>query len=238
MNGTDRMPDDAAAGWVDAAIGIGRLMAGRAGSCYDAGGFRSHMANSIYTIGHSNHSIDVFIALLRQHGIDVLADVRSSPYSKYCPQFNADVLKVALKNAGVGHVFLGAELGGRPGAAEFYDGDGRVLYWKIAETPAFRAGVDRVIHGSQTHRIALMCGEEDPTDCHRRLLVARVLEERGTSVMHIRGDGSVQSEKELAAELARKKDNGQQLLFEIGEPEWKSTLSVLDKSRPSSSSPP
>jgi uncharacterized protein (DUF488 family) len=196
------------------------------------------MSEFVYTIGHSNHSMEVFVGLLRQHAIDVLADVRSSPYSKYSPQFNADVLKVAVRNAGMSYVFLGAELGGRPTAAQFYDGEGHVLYWKIAETPGFRDGIDRVMKGSHSHRIALMCGEEDPADCHRRLLITRVLEQRGVCVQHIRGDGRLLSERDLAAELARNKDHGQQLLFEIGEPEWKSTQSVLDTSRPSSSLSP
>jgi uncharacterized protein (DUF488 family) len=196
------------------------------------------MPQSVYTIGHSNHPADAFVQLLKQHSIEVLADIRSSPYSKYSPQFNADVLKVVIKQAGMKYVFLGAELGGRPASAEFYDAAGYVLYWKIAESAAFGEAIDRVLAASRSQRIALLCGEEDPADCHRRLLVTRVLEQRGAAVQHIRGDGRLQSERELAAELARKKDNGQQFLFDTGEPEWKSTQSVLDKSRPSDSSTP
>jgi uncharacterized protein (DUF488 family) len=97
-------------------------------------------------------------------------------------------------------LFLGKELGGRPESSEFYDAEGFVLYSRIAESPLFLEGIERLITGITTYRVALMCGEENPANCHRRLLVGRVLAKRGVSVRHIRGDGTVQDEDELAQE--------------------------------------
>lgn len=177
----------------------------------------------VYTIGHSNYSIDALVKLLRLHAIEVVADVRSSPYSKYSPQFNTDVLKSAMKNAGFAYLFLGKEVGGRPDDLAFYDPAGHVLYSKLAESKLFRDGIERLLNGIGKYRVAMMCSEEDPTDCHRRLLISRVLAQRGIEVIHIRGDGRLQPERELAAELKRQKDDGQQLLFDVGEEQWRST---------------
>ena len=170
---------------------------------------------TIFTIGHSNHSLDMFIDLLKSHKIDVLVDVRSKPFSWFSPQFNKDGLEKAVKAGGIKYLFLGQELGGRPQGSEFYDNYGFVLYSRIAESPLFLEGIDRLITGIKTYRVVVMCGEENPTNCHRRLLVGRVLAKRGVSVRHIRGDGTVQDEDELAREEYRSKGEQAQLsLFE------------------------
>jgi len=128
-------------------------------------------APPIYSIGHSNHPLDMLLALLRQHGIDVLADVRSAPYSKYCPQFDKPELEAAVRKAGFQYVYLGRELGGRPEGAEYYDSEGYVLYWRRAESPEFLSGIERLERGRDQYRIALLCSEEDPAGCHRALPV-------------------------------------------------------------------
>ena len=193
----------------------------------------------IYTIGHSNHSPEDFVALLRRHEIGMVVDVRSSPYSRYASQFNSDALNAILTRAGIKHVFMGHQLGGRPEGAEFYDRDGYVLYARVASRPIFQEGIAQVLGLAATCRLAMMCGEEDPTECHRRLLLARVLAERGATVKHMRADGRLQTEQELAAEeKSREKDAGQGLLFDFAQvDEWKSTQSVLPKKPPNSSSP-
>jgi uncharacterized protein (DUF488 family) len=155
---------------------------------------------TIFTIGHSNHSLETFIDLLKSHKIDVLVDARSKPFSRFLPQFNKVELEKSVKAGGIKHLFLGKELGGRPESSEFYDAEGFVLYSRIAESPLFLEGIERLITGITTYRVALMCGEENPANCHRRLLVGRVLAKRGVSVRHIRGDGTVQDEDELAQE--------------------------------------
>ena len=156
----------------------------------------------IYTIGHSKHPIDRFIALLQQHGIDALADVRSTPYSRFNPQFNKEKLQAALASAGVRYVFLGEELGARSKDPSCYDEDGRVSYAKLARTEPFRKGIERLLTGMQQHRIAIMCAEREPLECHRTILVSRELERAGVSVTHILQDGKLEPHRQLMGRLA------------------------------------
>ena len=155
----------------------------------------------MFTIGHSNHSSGEFLALLEKHGVDEVVDVRSSPSSRYTSHFNYDVLDRALEKSGVGYAFMGGELGGRPTDRSFYDSDGRVLYDRMADTDPFDYGIRRLIRDADEHRIALMCSEKEPLDCHRTLLVARALTERGVAVEHILADGSVEDHDEAMNRL-------------------------------------
>jgi len=190
----------------------------------------------LWTIGHSNHPLDDFLDLLVQHQINVLVDVRSSPYSRYASHFNKKAIEGPLQGRAIRYLFLGDVLGGRAQGEQFYDDQGHVLYGRLAESPQFQEGIERLLRGVATHRVALMCGEEDPTDCHRRRLIGRVLGQRGVDVLHIRGDGRVQREAQLAAEEKFRKTKGQLTLFDVEEAdEWKSTQSVLPRSGPRSS---
>ena len=146
----------------------------------------------VYTIGHSNHSFGEFLALLRNHRVDEVVDVRSSPSSRYTPQFNYDLLSGALEEAGIGYVFMGGELGGRPVDRSCYDVDGRVSYDRLADTDLFDDGIRRIVWAADQRRVAVMCSEKEPLDCHRTLLIAKVLEERGIDVEHILADGSLE----------------------------------------------
>lgn len=145
-----------------------------------------------FTIGHSNHPAEVFLELLLTHAIEEVVDVRSSPHSRYNPQFNRKALQAALADAGVGYVFMGGELGGRPADPLCYDGEGRVQYDRLAETEAFNAGIRQVIQRAGARRIALTCSEKEPLACHRTLLIARVLTAQGVAVAHILADGSLE----------------------------------------------
>src|SRR5215475_13186783 len=127
---------------------------------------------AVFTIGHSNHPLATFIGLLRGAGVTAVADVRSIPYSRRWPQFGRPALERSLPEAGIGYVFLGAELGGRRDDPALYI-DGRIDFDRVAATDSFRAGLDRVEAGAARHRIALMCAEREPLDCHRFLLVSR-----------------------------------------------------------------
>ena len=149
------------------------------------------IGGALYSIGHSTHPISKFMEILRRHGISVVADVRSSPYSRYNPQFNKEALEESLKASGIGYLFLGREFGPRVDDPGCY-ANGRVKYSRLAERPAFRAGVERVVRGAETHRIALMCAEKEPLECHRTLLVAQALAARGSCVEHIHADGSLE----------------------------------------------
>lgn len=156
----------------------------------------------IYTIGHSNHPIDRFIALLQPHGIDALADVRSTPYSRFNPQFKKEKLQASLAAAGIRYVFLGEELGARSKDASCFDAEGRVSYTKLAQTAPFRAGIERLLTGMQQHRIAIMCAERDPLNCHRTILVSRELEKSGVPVTHILPDASLEPNRQTMTRLA------------------------------------
>lgn len=175
----------------------------------------------IWTVGHSNHSAERLLELLTAQGIEAVADVRSSPYSRYSPQFNKDQLSRALESHSIRYVFLGSELGGRPSDSALYDSEGRVRYDVLAETESFRAGIDRLIGGSKEYRVAVLCGEEDPISCHRRRLIGRSLRDRGVEIRHVRGDGTVLTEAEIEArEMIEFPDRFQLTL--AGPPPWRS----------------
>ena len=154
----------------------------------------------LFTIGHSDHAADVFLALLRAHGVTALADVRSSPYSRWSPQFNREVLAATLEGDGVRYVFLGAELGARRSEPECYE-DGKARYPLVARAPLFRQGLERVRRGAGNFRIALMCAEKDPLTCHRAILVCRHLRDSIPNIQHIREDGRLESHHELESRL-------------------------------------
>lgn len=152
----------------------------------------SSQPNSVFTIGHSTHSAATFLSLLRNGDINAVADVRSSPYSRFNPQFNREELEQRLRDNGIHYVFLGKELGARTDDQSCYL-NGQVQYDRLAQTSTFQSGLDRVQSGALRYRIALMCSEREPLECHRTLLVARSLVERGIPVEHIHADGRIES---------------------------------------------
>jgi uncharacterized protein (DUF488 family) len=155
---------------------------------------------TVLTIGHSSHSFERFLTLLRSADVTAIADVRSSPYSRLYSHFNRDDLRQELRSDGISYVFLGKELGGRPSEHKFYC-EGVADYEKMAQADEFRKGLDRVIEGAKKYRIALMCSERDPLDCHRCLLVGRALTQRGVNVNHILADGRIVHQSELEDRL-------------------------------------
>lgn len=166
----------------------------------------------IYTIGHSNHPIERFLSLLHGAGVDVVADVRSTPYSRFNPQFNRETLRKSLAEAGIRYVFLGEELGARSKDPSCWV-DGRVSYARLAATPAFQRGLERLQAGMRDHRIALMCAEREPLECHRTLLVARQLHRAGVPVTHIRHDGTLEEHPQAMRRLLALLDLPSQDLF-------------------------
>lgn len=152
----------------------------------------STTTNPVLTIGHSTHSAEAFLALLRQHQVEALADVRSSPFSRFNPQFNREALEQLLKANGIRYVFLGNELGARSEDHSCYLA-GRVQYARLAQTPLFQSGLGRVIQGAARYRVALVCAEKEPLECHRTLLVAKALVARGQPVLHIHADGHLET---------------------------------------------
>lgn len=156
----------------------------------------------IFTIGHSNHSLAQFVDLLRLHQVNAIADVRSQPYSRLYPQFNMDVLKQSLELSGIAYVFLGRELGARSNERSCYR-DGRIQYSLLAQTESFNRGLSRIREGALKYRLALMCAEKEPLDCHRAILIARQLDESGIDVLHIHAGGEIESHQDAKDRLIR-----------------------------------
>jgi uncharacterized protein (DUF488 family) len=146
----------------------------------------------VFTVGHSNHPAEWLEKLLRMHRVTALADVRSSPYSRFNPQFNRRALAEWLRDAGIAYGFMGRELGGRSDDPADY-AEGRIRYDRLAAKPAFKIGLERIIRRPLNERTVLLCAEKEPLDCHRTLLVAPALADRGIRVQHILADGTLES---------------------------------------------
>jgi uncharacterized protein (DUF488 family) len=145
----------------------------------------------VFSIGHSNIPQERFLALLRNAGARLIADVRTVPFSRFAPWFSQKQLAAALSRCGIGYTAMGDVLGGRPHDQSLYC-DGVADYEKMATQPEFRAGLDRVADAAGRGRVCLLCAEREPLDCHRCLLVARRLGERGLAVGHIHHDGLIE----------------------------------------------
>ena len=181
---------------------------------------------TIFTIGHSSHAAEQFAGLLQQHEIQVLVDTRSSPYSRYSPQFDREALRELAATAGAKYLYLGDVVGGRPRDEGCYDAEGRVLYGRVATQPEFVEAIERLERGADEFRVALLCSEEDPAHCHRRLLISRVLMARGAEVQHIRGDGSLETDEVVAAKSGKALVEPPSLFGEIDEAGWRSTNAI------------
>ena len=153
-------------------------------------------ALDFYTIGHSNIAAERFVALLRTAGVSAIADVRSTPVSRFCPWFSGKTLKALLQRNGIGYLPYGTALGGRPKSRGLYC-DGVADYEAMARQGDFQAALDRLVTDAARDRaggcIGLMCAERDPLDCHRCLLVSRALAARGFAIGHILYDGAIES---------------------------------------------
>jgi len=160
------------------------------------------VGETLFTIGHSTHSFDALCALLTQHGVTAVGDVRSTPHSRRNPQFNREAFQRDLAARGIAYLFLGAELGARSDDPHCYL-DGRVQYDRLAATGSFRHGLARVRREAAHHRLALLCAESDPLQCHRTLLVSRRLADAGFDVVHILKDGETEDHAALEERLLR-----------------------------------
>lgn len=156
----------------------------------------------IFTIGHSNHTIDKFISLLRINKINCIVDVRSTPYSKFTPQFNKDDLKKVLNLNSIIYIHMGKEFGARRNNMELYTKDGYLDFEKTRKDGAFLNGVDRVTQGyNKGFNIALMCTEKDPFDCHRCIMVGKGLKDHGFEVKHILPNNSIINQNQIEQRL-------------------------------------
>jgi len=158
------------------------------------------MLKTLLTIGHSTHTIEQFISLLKQHRVQGVCDVRSVPFSQHNPQFNRRPLTQKLQEAGLFYGFMGKELGARSDNPSCYI-DGKVQYNYLAEEPAFVGGIKRLREGLKNYRVALMCAERDPLTCHRTILVCREMRSKDLKIEHILADGSIETNEDAERRL-------------------------------------
>lgn len=171
------------------------------------------MARTVYTIGHSTHEAGSFVALLRDHGVTAVADVRSTPFSRRVPHFSKAPLQALLEAADIAYVFLGRELGARTEDESCFVGD-RVEFERLACTSGFQEGLARVRKGAGAHEIALLCAEHDPLRCHRAVLVSRHLHGDGLEVEHVLRDGTLESHPALERRMLAECRLGEGNLFQ------------------------
>jgi uncharacterized protein (DUF488 family) len=157
----------------------------------------------IYTIGHSDHTTGEFIELLQRHGIDVVVDVRSQPYSRWTPQFNREILAHQLQDTGIAYQFMGAALGGLPSDPNLYDsGEDCPDYERIEQTSGYQAGIDQLLELARTRRTAVVCSEGNHLDCHRHLLITQTLLTLGARVLHIQVNGRTVEGEQIPRQLS------------------------------------
>ena len=149
------------------------------------------MSSKIFTIGYGNRSIQAFIQVVKKYEIEIVIDVRTNPFSRYNPDYRLSKFELHLINNDVAYLFLGKELGGKPADQSCYS-KGEVDYKKIQNKDFFIEGIEQVIALERGgYRIALMCAEASPLDCHRKALIGDFLNEEGFEVSHIDKDGSI-----------------------------------------------
>ena len=171
-----------------------------------------HNGSMLFTIGHSSHSYERFLELLRQHGVNFVLDVRSVPHSGRSPQFGQSRLRETLRTDAIRYRHAGNILGGRPADRQFYQDD-QVQYGRIAASEEFLKALARVRSAARTHRVALVCAEGDPLTCHRFLLLARYLRSPGLEIVHILPDGRGEPHSETELRLMRQTGLQQSDLF-------------------------
>lgn len=154
--------------------------------------------SSIFTIGHGNKPIEAFIAELRSFAIEYVVDVRSSPYSKWNPQFNLKRIKQSLVAHKIKYVYMGEELGGRPNDRDLYRSNGTVDYDAVRKSVAFLRGINRILSANtQKLPTAMMCSETQPEQCHRSKLIGTELKKHGIELQHIIDVGKCRSQTEI-----------------------------------------
>ncbi len=160
----------------------------------------------IFSIGHSNHSLEDFIKLLQLHQIQMLVDVRTSPYCKYATWFNKNELAQAIEKNNMEYLYLGKGLGGYPSNPEYITSTGKIDYKKYAQSEEYLAAIQFLIEETVGKRATIMCAEVNPRQCHRHMLITKSLLEKEIEVIHILADGTLDY-----PELEEFKDELQQL---------------------------
>jgi uncharacterized protein (DUF488 family) len=160
------------------------------------------MKSTVYSIGHGNKTIENFIKELKSFDIEYLIDIRSKPFSKWNPQFNQDSLKTSVEKKGIKYVFLGDKLGGFPSDKSCYDTNGKVVYDFVKDKDFFREGLNRLVTANnKAIKVAVMCSESKPEECHRSKLVGKELLKMDISIHHIIAENKTKSQETVIGEL-------------------------------------
>lgn len=170
----------------------------------------------MFTIGHSNHAIEHFLELLRRHDVEAVADVRSRPYSRFVPHFSKLHLARVLAEAGIGYLYLGAQLGGKPPRGE--PSAASADYVSRVRQPEFRAGIEQLLEAARDRRVAMLCRERDPLDCHRLHLICRYVKPLVDEIHHVLPDGALEAQDQTERRLLGRVGTSQGRLFEPGDP--------------------
>jgi uncharacterized protein (DUF488 family) len=166
----------------------------------------------LFTIGHSNHPIELFLEVLGRQGIQSVADVRSRPYSRFVPHFSKGSLERLLRAQGIGYLYFGLELGGKPVRGEA--SSGAADYTSRVAEPGFRAGIERLLAAASEQRTALLCRERDPLDCHRFHLICRYVTPLGPDIRHILPSGALEPQDAAERRLLERAEAAALPLFE------------------------
>lgn len=160
------------------------------------------MKKTLFSIGHSQHKIDYFLSMLKKHRIDYILDVRSVPYSQYAMDYNKENIKNILEKNGIGYAFMGNFFGARPKNSSLYFPNGYLNFERVENSVEFKMGFDNVVKGVKNgYRIAFMCTEKDPIECHRAILVSYAFYKAGYSIKHIMSDNTIQTQQDINKRL-------------------------------------
>lgn len=178
--------------------------------------------STLYSIGHGQKTQEEFISELKSFDIQFLVDVRSSPYSKWVPYFNQGVIEKWLGINGIRYAYMGNYIGGRPINDSCYDEQGYFDYMKMANVPDFEIGIRRLVNANEKQcRVAIMCSESDPSECHRSKLIGRELYfTYGLRMNHIVGINKCVSQDDIMLLLTKKAWNPDGNLFGPCEPPY------------------
>lgn len=160
------------------------------------------MEKTLFSIGHSQHEISYFVNMLKTHDINYVLDVRSVPYSKYAINYNREHIKKILNEHDIEYAFMGDFFGARPKNLSLYQPNGYLNFERVENSQAFKIGFQNVKKGiDQGYRIAFMCTEKDPIDCHRAILVSYAFYKSGYSINHIMSDNTIQTQEDINKRL-------------------------------------
>ena len=165
--------------------------------------------NDLFTIGHSVHPLAYFLELLRKYAVDYVIDVRSIPYSEHASDYNKENIKNFLNDEKIGYAHMGKYFGARQEDSSLYTFDkNKEKYYldfeKVQKSPNFQIGFENILKGREKYKIAFMCSEKNPIDCHRAIMVGNAFFKKGCSVKHILDNGLIKDHSDLNNELLNK----------------------------------